>query len=41
MMVYTCNPSTLEAEEDNQEFEANLGYTARPLFQKLFLKFFN
>jgi hypothetical protein len=31
-MVYTCNPSTWEAEAEDSEFEAVLGYTVR-LFQ--------
>jgi hypothetical protein len=33
MVVYSCNPSTGEAEAGEQEFKANLGYIARPCFK--------
>jgi hypothetical protein len=30
MVPCTCGPRTLTLKQENQEFEANLGYTVRP-----------
>jgi hypothetical protein len=32
-VVYVCNPSTWEADTEDPEFEANLGYIARLCFK--------
>jgi hypothetical protein len=29
MVVHACNPSTQEVRQEDQEFEASLGYAAR------------
>jgi hypothetical protein len=29
MVGYTCNPNTQRLKQEDQEFEANLGYTVR------------
>jgi hypothetical protein len=30
VVAHTCNSSTWELRKEDQEFEANLGYTGRP-----------
>jgi hypothetical protein len=37
-MVHTCNPSTQETEAEGPQFNATLGYIARPYLKKLKIK---
>jgi hypothetical protein len=34
MVVHTCNPSTWEAEAEDLEFKASLGYRVKPYLKK-------
>jgi hypothetical protein len=34
VVAYTCNPSTQEAEQEDGEFKASLGYIAIPYLNR-------
>jgi hypothetical protein len=36
VVVYACNPSTMEVEAGGSEFEVSLGYIMKPYIKKLY-----